>query len=70
MKFEMAATDAGQSRNPQAGLETAPGNVSRLAPFAARLEVRPWVSTECEVPLSPRLGIENRKSQINIPTLP
>jgi protein-S-isoprenylcysteine O-methyltransferase Ste14 len=44
MKFEMAATDASQSRNTQARRQTAPGSISRPAPFAARLEVEPWMS--------------------------
>jgi len=49
MKFEMAATDAGQSPNPHHREQMTPRNVPGLAPFAARLEVTPWITTEFEV---------------------
>jgi hypothetical protein len=65
MKFALAATDARQSRNPQAAPETAPGTVSRPAPFAARLEVTPWFINAFDVlpTIEPKITIENQKSQ-------
>lgn len=53
MKLELAATDASQSMNPQAGLETAPGIVSRLAPIAARLEISSWLFETFDLPIEP-----------------
>jgi hypothetical protein len=51
MKFELAATDASQNRNPQAGAEARPGHASRPAPFAASLEVSRWSVIEFHVPI-------------------
>ena len=66
MNFDMAATDASQSRPAQAGWEAAPRNVSRLAPFAATLEVTPWIITRFEVVLGAGLegGMDDQNSQI------
>ena len=58
MNFELAATDAGQSRNPQSGLEKAPGSVCRPAPFAARIEVSLWVATDFELLITYRVTSE------------
>ena len=51
MKFELAATNASQSRNPQAGALRAPTSLCRPAPFAASLEVEPWMFSEFNVPI-------------------
>jgi hypothetical protein len=59
MKFEMAATDASENRDPQPGAATGPANSFRHAPFAARLEVKPWMVTEFNLPI---------KTQEPIPT--
>ena len=51
MKFELAAIDASQSRNPQAGAEAPPAHASRPAPFAASLELSQWTVSEFHVPI-------------------
>ena len=51
MKFELAAIDASQNRNPQAGTEARPGHASRPAPFAASLELSCWTVREFHVPI-------------------
>jgi len=51
VKFELAATDASQSRNPQADAEAGPGHGSRPAPFAASLELSRWTVSEFHVPI-------------------
>jgi hypothetical protein len=51
MKFEMAATDASQNRTPQPGTTAETRSSRRPAPFAASLEVEPWIVTEFNVPI-------------------
>src|SRR5207247_5678839 len=49
MKFEMAATDASQNRQPQPGAAAYPRNSRRPAPIAARLEVTLWIASVFDV---------------------
>ena len=49
MKFETAAIDEGQVRDPKRDPATGPGSGHRPAPLAARLEVTPWLASEFEV---------------------
>lgn len=54
MKFEMAAIDAAQVREPQPGPAAEPGSGHGPVPVAARLEVTPWIATEFAVTIDVR----------------
>ena len=71
MKFELAAIDASQNREPQPVTPAGLGKGSGLAQFAARLEVDPWTSTVFDVAIkSPQPGKPYEPSPTLDPTKP
>ena len=68
----LAATDAGRTGQPQPGQEDVPGNHSRPAPIAARLEISPWVVIRFGTALvaRPPRQFVNLNSQLADPEMP